>query len=133
VFGQVFTSGVHLWCSCRTRSVLVMISLFANIFLPLTLYLVYDLSGHRGFPCPKCQMEICLFFRLASGRAKICLFFDRLEWVGPPGPVLFYGPPPLIVIFCPSVCPCVRTGVHLRCSPPVFTSGVCAEHDRCSL
>jgi hypothetical protein len=33
VFGQVFTSGVHLWCSCRTQSVLVMIPPFAIIFL----------------------------------------------------------------------------------------------------
>jgi hypothetical protein len=35
--------------------------------------------------------------------------------VGPLGLNLFYGPPPLIVIFCPSVRPSVRLFVQVRC------------------
>jgi hypothetical protein len=61
-----------------------MISPFAIISLPLVLYLGYDLSWHRGFPCP-------------NAKRKFFFFWPTSSWSGSLGPVLFYGPPPLIV------------------------------------
>ncbi len=69
----------------------------------LVLYLGYDLSRHCGFPCPTAKTK---FVFSSTGRP-------------PRTPVLFYGPPPLIVIFRPSVSPCFPSSD--RCSPPVFT------------
>jgi hypothetical protein len=112
-FGRVFTSGVHLWYSCRTWSDLVMISPFAIISLATgSLSQLWSERTQRIFLS---QCQNVSFFYPTSGRPALR------------GPVLFHGPPPLsnFQSIRLSVCLCVQTRVHLSCQS-VCVSDTCS-------